>query len=62
MTEVFHFEIKQENELPLKKCQRGCDKPPKPPSPVLCEDCQARMKANLAEADERLKQMTPREE
>lgn len=24
---------------PLKKCCNGCDKPPKPPSWVLCEDC-----------------------
>lgn len=24
---------------PLKKCCNGCDKPPHPPSWVLCEDC-----------------------
>ncbi len=24
---------------PLKKCCNGCDKPPKRPSYVLCEDC-----------------------
>lgn len=23
----------------LKKCEKGCDKPPKAPSRVLCEDC-----------------------
>jgi hypothetical protein len=25
--------------LPLKRCANGCDKPPKPPSLVICEDC-----------------------
>ena len=24
---------------PLKRCANGCDKPPKPPSLVICEDC-----------------------
>ena len=24
---------------PLKKCYHGCNKPPMPPSKVLCEDC-----------------------
>jgi len=24
---------------PLKSCANGCDKPPKPPSLVICEDC-----------------------
>lgn len=24
---------------PLEKCCNGCDKPPKRPSLVLCEDC-----------------------
>lgn len=26
---------------PLEKCCNGCDKPPKKPSWVLCEDCLA---------------------
>jgi len=32
---------------PLKRCCNGCDKPPKPPSWVLCEDCFAKLDAKM---------------
>jgi hypothetical protein len=32
---------------PLESCCNGCPKPPKPPSWVLCEDCFAKLDAQM---------------
>ena len=32
---------------PLAKCAHGCNKPPKPPSKVLCEDCLEKVSASF---------------
>lgn len=39
----------------LKKCCNGCDKPPQPPSKVLCEDCFAKLDQKM----QNLSQMFP---
>ena len=40
---------------PLKRCANGCDRPPKPPSLVICGECMdritAKMEAMLADFD-----------
>jgi hypothetical protein len=35
---------------PQEKCANGCDKPPKEPSKIICEDCQKRLIDRLNEA------------
>lgn len=32
---------------PLNKCANGCDAPPKPPSQVICGDCQDKITQTL---------------
>jgi hypothetical protein len=39
---------------PLASCCNGCPKPPKPPSWVLCEDCFAKLDAQMQALGKRL--------
>jgi len=41
---------------PLKRCANGCDRPPDPPSLVICRECQDHITATL---EVLLARMTP---
>lgn len=40
---------------PLKKCANGCDRPPDPPSLVICKKCQREITEKLSRMVEELK-------
>lgn len=40
---------------PLTKCANGCDRPPSPPSKVICKECQKEIGDKLQALADKLK-------